>query len=212
MKQNRYEIGQIYGLESWVGSQSETLHTTQISQNELLRISGQRQPKEVLATVKIPGNHEYHLSDDELVLLLDGISDPGNLGTILRTAEWFGVSNVIASLESAELFNPKVIQSSMGSIFRVNYHRADLNSVCAELTDGGFRILLADMSGSAIESTNFSGKTALVIGSESHGSQTVDLEFISDKIAIRSVGETESLNVAIACGIILHQITFRNKA
>ncbi len=208
LNQKKFEIERIYGVESWFAEQLTPPLHTQISQKELERISAHRHPNEVLATVKIPVKTELILTDSKFVLLLDGVSDPGNLGTILRTAEWFGLTDIIASKESAELFNPKVIQSSMGAIFRIAYHRTDLNSVCAELKSNGFQILLADMDGSAVESTTFAEKTTLIMGNESRGSHSIDKNLIDDKITIKSIGKTESLNVAIACGIILHQYNF----
>jgi RNA methyltransferase, TrmH family len=201
LAQSRYEVAAVYGLESWVSEQEHSELVQLITTKELERISGQSNPNEVLATIKIPGDN-LALTDCEPVLLLDGISDPGNLGTILRTADWFGIRDVIASIDSAEMYNPKVVQSSMGSIFRVNYQRLNLEQVISDLETNGYSIYLAQMSGCPLNEVRFDRKTAIVLGSESHGIRKIE----GKSLTISSFGESESLNVSIACGILLHEL------
>lgn len=203
LAQDRFEVEAIYALPSWM-EQHPDQDVHELSQKDLERISGFSQPNEVLATVRYRETASLP-EDGSFVLLLDGINDPGNLGTILRTADWFGINTVIASEDSVELYNPKVIQSTMGSVFRVHYSRQKLAEVSATLQAMDYRILLAEMDGEDPSSTDFSGKIALVMGSESHGIRGLE----GESITIPSFGKSESLNVGVACGILLNQYRSR---
>lgn len=142
------------------------------------------------------------------ILVLDGISDPGNLGTIIRTAEWFGISQVVCSENCVELYNPKVVQSTMGSIFRVSVITQDLLAFLPVLKSNGYRIAGADIQGENLFTYNFdSDKIAVVIGSESHGLSQGVRSLIDDVLTIPGRGEAESLNASIAAAIIMAEMS-----
>ncbi|MCG8576859.1 MAG: RNA methyltransferase [Flavobacteriales bacterium] len=196
-------IVKVYATERWNGNPGSEVDFEVISEKDLERISGFKSPNEVLAIVEIPKTAQVDLNSIESCLILDGINDPGNLGTILRTADWFGISTVFASAESVEVYNPKVIQSSMGAIFRSTYVRTELSSTIQELKEAGFEVLGAEMNGTALNEKKFDKKFALVMGSESHGISETLQSLLDESITIPRFGKSESLNVAMACGIIL---------
>ncbi len=168
------------------------------------RISGLVNPPGILALVHFPETLKVETdSDEKFVLALDEIKDPGNLGTILRTADWFGIRTVIASENSVDIYNPKVIQASMGAVFRIHYQTTDLCKQLNTLKSQGFKILGADMKGESIYSFQFPAKAVLVMGSESHGISADVHQLLDTRLTIPSFGKTESLNVGVAAAIIL---------
>lgn len=179
------------------------IHAFTVTAAELERISGLKTPNKVLAVVKYPLDLPIDFEKTNTVLVLDTINDPGNLGTIIRTADWFGVDAVFASETTVDLFNPKVIQASMGAVYRVRFYRTDLVETLQKLNAHNYHILGAALGGADLYQTNFSKKTAIVMGSESHGIAAKLDDLIALKVEIPRFGETESLNVAMATGILL---------
>ncbi|HOT95973.1 MAG TPA: RNA methyltransferase [bacterium] len=145
---------------------------------------------------------------DPLILAIDGLADPGNLGTILRTAEWFGVRSILLSRATVELHNPKVVRSSMGSLFRLRvYEDHDLLQTAVAARATGWRLLSAEAAGGDPSFTLAAGgRDLLFIGSEAHGLVTPLQELIDRRITIPG-GGAESLNAAIATAIVLYQLT-----
>jgi TrmH family RNA methyltransferase len=139
------------------------------------------------------------------VLLLDGIQDPGNVGTILRTADWFGVRDIFLSSECADVYNSKTLASSMGSIFHVNfYQNQDLLQVVEDLKKNNYQIIATDSHGK--NNILADGKKAIIIGSEARGI-SAELSTLADQhYQIPGSGEAESLNAAVAAGIVMYQI------
>ena len=135
-------------------------------------------------------------------LILDRMNDPGNLGTVLRTADWFGIQNIFCSQDTVDCYNPKVVQSSMGSVFRVNVHYLPLKELLTDLMKCKISVFAADMNGEKAHPSVFN-KGGLLLGSESHGIDP-DL-FLSGvkKITIPKYGSAESLNVGVAGGILM---------
>jgi len=203
LQQKKFKIDGIFYTEEFDAELPKNVHTFKISSTELERISGLVTPNKVLAVVKFPTEIIPVWSAENFVLILDEIKDPGNLGTILRTADWFGVKTVISSMTSVDLFNPKAIQASMGAVYRINFIQGNLEEKINDLKENGFSIIGADLSGKNLYDYKFAAKTALVMGSESHGISEKTSSLLDDKITIPKIGETESLNVAIAAGIIL---------
>lgn len=170
---------------------------------QMEQMSGQDTPPGILAVAQIPKMKVTH--GEKMVLALDGIANPGNMGTIIRTAEWFGIRQIVCSEDCVELWNPKVIQATMGSIFRMSVVDVDLASYLTEEQRQGSAIY-----GALLEGENLFKKTdwvngIIVIGSESHGIRKEVLEIITHPITIpRAPGSvTESLNASMAAGIIL---------
>jgi len=175
----------------------------------LKKISSLTTPNEVLAICAIPEN-KLNVSElkNKLTLVLDDIRDPGNLGTIIRIADWFGIENIICSLETVDIYNPKVVQATMGSIARVNVFYEDLKTIFLEaLTKNNFPIYGTVLNGENIFEKSLTSNGFIVIGNESNGISIELLPLINEKISIPtfSVNETnsvESLNAAIATAIV----------
>lgn len=203
LEQKKFKIDGLFYTGDHGLNLPKNVHSFKISSSELERISGLVTPNKILAVVKFPVDIEPDMKNEDLVLVLDEIKDPGNLGTILRTADWFGVKTVFASTGTVDIFNPKVIQASMGAVYRINFVQADIASKIIELQANGFKALAADLDGKNLYSCSFPAKMALVAGSESHGVSEKVRRLCDAKITIPRVGETESLNVGIATGIIL---------
>jgi TrmH family RNA methyltransferase len=150
-------------------------------------------------------NSLYDSTKKEVIVALDGIADPGNLGTILRSAEWFGVKKIILNASCVEVHNPKVVRASMGSLFRLLcFERMDLPKTIEKLKSNNYTIYAASANGEEISSTA-AEKSVLVIGNEAHG---ISDKIRSDhKIGIRGSGKAESLNAAVACSILLYEFS-----
>ncbi len=168
------------------------------SQSELESVSAFKTINSVMAVAKIPVQ-EKPKKFEGLTLALDSVSDPGNLGTILRTADWFGHTQILASKDSADFYNPKVIQASMGSFCRVKAHYVDLNSV---LKDSGVPVYAAGAKGKDVHAFPFEKNCILVLGSESHGVSKAILSLARDCVGIPAYGKAESLNVSAAAAIL----------
>jgi TrmH family RNA methyltransferase len=141
---------------------------------------------------------------DAITLVLDGIQDPGNLGTIIRTADWFGVNNIICSPVCADMYNPKVVQSTMGSIARVNIFYTDLTAWLQK--NNTVKKYAAALHGENINNLKDIKEAILIIGSEGKGISEAVMNLVDEKITIPKIGEAESLNAAVAAGIILSKI------
>ncbi len=160
-------------------------------------ISSQKNPGNLLAVVRFP---QHENNEGNLILALDGIQDPGNMGTIIRTAEWFGISSIVCSKETVDCFNPKVVQSTMGSLFRMSIEYVDLNDY---LSESDLPVYGALLDGVDMYTTPIQEKAILVIGNEGNGISESIKEQVTHPILIPKYGAAESLNAAMATGIIL---------
>jgi TrmH family RNA methyltransferase len=197
--QSNYQIEAIYGTSIWIRN-NQSIDCTEISEKELASISSLKTPNEVLAVVK---QQQKQLIDitSELTIALDRLQDPGNLGTIIRTADWFGIQNIICSDNSVGIYNPKVIQATMGSFFRVNIVYANLPDFFT--SNKGLIVYGALLDGENVYQKELSSKgSVLLMGNESKGISDELLPFITDKILIPNFGKAESLNVATATAIL----------
>ncbi|TXF79523.1 TrmH family RNA methyltransferase [Chryseobacterium sp.] len=177
---------------------------TPISENELKKISFLQHPKDSVAVCEI--NSEIFLENCPVQLILDGIQDPGNLGTLIRLADWFGIEQIICSEDTVDFYNPKVIQASMGSFTRVNIVYRNLNDILENSENVNIG---TDMEGENLYNIDFPEKINLILGNEGNGIRPETEELLHRKITIPRFGNskaTESLNVSMAAGIILGQI------
>ena len=161
-------------------------------------------PKDSVAVCEM--REELVQKETGVQLILDGIQDPGNLGTIIRLADWFGISQIICSEDTADFYNPKVIQASMGSFLRVNIVYQNLENYLAENKQP---IIGTDMDGTSFYDYEFPDNFNLVLGNEGNGIRPEIENLLTDKITIPRFGKskaTESLNVAMSAGIILGKI------
>ena len=199
---SEYEYINIYATRSWINHNQE-INAIQISNNELENISNQKNPNEVLAIVKI-NNHKI-FSNTGVVLVLDEINDPGNMGTILRICDWFGISDIVCSKNTVDIYNPKVVQASTGSIFRINVCYANLSDYLKNIDTP---IYGAFLDGENIKNISFPKNFHLVMGNEANGISKEITQLISERISIPHVSKkTDSLNVAIATSILLYEIS-----
>ncbi len=180
-------------------------NSVQVSQKELERISALKSPNKVLATVMIPDS--VPINSHKLIYCCN-TQDPGNVGTILRIANWYGITDVIFTAGSVDIFSPKVVQATMGSIFRVSCHYDDKFDRVRQLKQEGYTIYGADMKGNDLREVGFKDKCVMVMGSESHGIPDELKEIIDTFVTIPKMGESDSLNVGVACGIICQKMIF----
>ncbi|MDZ4700144.1 MAG: RNA methyltransferase [Rhodothermales bacterium] len=163
----------------------------------------------ILAVVPIRHLAIRDLVDMRRVIVLDGVQDPGNAGTIIRTAGWFGMDAVVAGPGSADPYHPKVVRATMGGLWDVGIAEVDdLVGTLAALTAAGFACVGADLHGEALAGWIPAERTALVLGSESHGLSETTLQALTHRVAIAGAPDrrgTESLNVAVAAGIMLYE-------
>jgi TrmH family RNA methyltransferase len=174
--------------------------TALVTVKELEQISLLKTPNNVLAIVKKPVNKIGLTSPDELIIALDGIQDPGNLGTIMRIADWFGIKKIICSTETVDCFNPKVVQATMGAVFRINCSYTDL---VAYLNKTKNPIYGADLEGENLFEQKKLVPGIIVMGNEGNGLSTEIRSVIQHKLSIPKFGNAESLNVSVATGIIV---------
>jgi TrmH family RNA methyltransferase len=204
-----YQIGAIYHTTAFdpkVLKLSQKINLCEISITELEKISSLKTPQEVLAQIKIPKwpalMHEQ--LKGKFSLVLDGIQDPGNLGTIIRIADWFGIGNIICSDDTVDVYNPKVIQACMGSLARVKVHYTSLTDFLASIKLPVFGALL---NGEAIYDTNFGTEGLVIMGNEGNGLRPEIQKLVNTAVTIPRIGGAESLNVAIATALFCSEIT-----
>jgi TrmH family RNA methyltransferase len=200
--QSNFELEHLYTTQNdfeEVSSAKKTL----INDSDLKKISALATPNTCLAVFKMP--KEKEIIESGLILALDSIRDPGNLGTILRLCDWFGIHQLVCSKETVDIFNPKVVQATMGSITRVNVNYLDLNTFVAKTKLPVFGTF---MDGTNIYTTDLPQEGIIIMGNEANGISE-DLEkLIKNRLTIPRFGDiqkTESLNVATATAIILSE-------
>jgi TrmH family RNA methyltransferase len=216
-----FQIEEILAYKEIVGeltlaSKSKEIPVVEVSPQLMSRLSNLVTPSPVLAVVKIPTEHKP-LPDvqKELILFLDDLKDPGNTGTIIRLADWFGIDHVVCSEDTVELFNPKVVQATMGSIARINVHYVKTSKFFSTLTKD-INIYGAFLEGENIWNATLQNNGIIVIGNESLGIGSETASFVTRKLFIppfhssQKLGSAESLNVTTATGIICSE--FRRRA
>lgn len=188
-----------------LGKIPQNIKSDEVSEQELNRISALKTPQGVLGLVRIP---DYPpLSPGQLRgkfhLVLDNIQDPGNLGTIIRTAEWFGFNHIICSSDAVDAYNPKAVQASMGSLARMHVYYTDIAQLAARAPVPVFGAVL---DGTSLYETIFRGEGLIVLGNEGNGIRDEVLSHIEHRITIPRVGDTESLNVAVSAALFCAEL------
>lgn len=176
-----------------------------VNNKEMEQLSALQSARDVLALVKIPSYSLPKQLNQKLSLALDTIQDPGNLGTIIRLADWYGIEHIFCSDQTVDCYNGKVIQASMGSIARVQVHYGSLENIFKTYA---LPVLAADLTGTPIHMFELQTPSILLIGNEGSGIHPLYNQYIQQRISIPRTGQAESLNAAIACGIITHQLLF----
>ena len=203
----------LYATKNWLDQYPKYAvleNVFEINYKDLAQISSFKTPNQVMLLLKQKAEVDFlEVHSSDIVLALDGIKDPGNMGTIIRLADWFGVGHILCTTDSVDQYNPKVVQSAMGSISRVNIHYGDLVHMLMQLES--HKIYACDLNGESIYDASFKEKAILIMGSESHGISNEVRMMVDSTITIPSVSNSsiDSLNVASAAAISLS--LFRSK-
>jgi TrmH family RNA methyltransferase len=200
-------IKEIYAVKEWIIVNEKLLGKTdviEITEEELERISHLSAPNKVLAIVQQYERPVFIDLKAKITLVLDCIQDPGNMGTIIRIADWFGVEQIICSPDSADMYNSKVVQATMGSISRVNVFYTDLAGWLS--ANDTVPVYAAVLDGDDITGMKVVKEGVLLIGNEAKGISNGLLKHAKVKVTIPKKGKAESLNAAVATGIILSHI------
>ena len=205
---SQFETVGLYATEAFLADYPSFANAEIASEVQMQQMSGQDTPPGILAVVRIPEQGDIKTSS-RFVLVLDGIANPGNMGTLIRTAEWFGIQDVICSNDCVELWNPKTVQATMGSLFRVKVWKTDLPVFLQKAKSERKAVYGALLNGEDLFQMPTKPEGVIVIGSESHGIRPEVLPCITHPITIPRVSgsATESLNAAVAGGIIIAEMT-----
>jgi TrmH family RNA methyltransferase len=207
------------GKPEWIDGEAEMVtngadEIVTVSYEELRRISSLKTPHNVLAVAPMK---KVHYSDDllagNLVPALEYVQDPGNLGTIIRIAAWFGIRNIICSPDCVDFYNPKVIQASMGAFMHVQVFYSSLDSILAKARDNGYHIWGATIDGRSVYESELGSEGIILLGNESRGISDKLLGYVTERITIpgpvRPLAGIESLNVSMAAAIICSEFARR---
>lgn len=215
-----YKIEGIYAFGDWIKKNrfrfSKETVFTEVTEKELKRISSLKTPNQVLAVIYVAENdQQLSKSIDKLVLMLDDIRDPGNMGTIIRTADWFGINQIICSNSCVDKYNPKVVQATMGSLFRVQVYYTDLKDYLEQLPKD-HSVYGTLLEGENIYQSTMAKHGIIIIGNESHGISDELIPFITNKITIpnystKPLDTAESLNASIATAIVCAEFRRQSK-
>lgn len=205
-----YKVKFLFADESWIVENRglippETM-IEQVTTDELDRITQLKGAHSVLAVLAMPSIEAIPDLKGKITLALDDLQDPGNLGTIIRIADWFGVENILCSLQTVNAFNPKVVQASMGSLAHVQVHYTNIQ---AYLKQSEIPVYATDLKGKSIYEIQGLKDAILIIGNEGKGISNELLSLAKGRISIPRTGKAESLNAAVATGIILSHLTSR---
>jgi TrmH family RNA methyltransferase len=202
-----FEISLLAATPGFIEQRVKMLATKRLevipsSEQELARAGSLQTNNAAIAIARMKPNRPPTLAPDEFALAIDNIRDPGNLGTIIRTADWYGIRHIVASEETADLYNPKTISATMGSFTRVHLFYTSLADYLKEATTvyGTF------LEGVNVHEFNFAKGGIIVIGNESNGISEEVKRFVHQKIMIPRIGNAESLNAGIATAIILDNL------
>ncbi len=187
---------------------------TDATEKELRDVSSLITPQPVLALIRIPETILDNVAlSDETVLGLDAIRDPGNLGTIVRTADWFGIRHILCTPDSVDLFNPKVVQATMGAMFRVKVHYVELEPLLSDLSKQGKPIFGTFLEGENIYKTELGNKALILFGNESKGLSSRYDPYLTSRISIPTfagaLAGSESLNLAASVAVVCSEVKRR---
>lgn len=187
---------------------SKITRTEIIPDKNFKKLADTKTSQGIAAIISMQSSSPEIIENENLIVALENISDPGNFGTIIRTCDWFGVRNVIISPDSVDLFNPKVIRSTMGSLFHINvYESNDFYDDLIKFKKMGRKILCSDMNGKNIFTHKTKESSVLILSNEAHGPTEKSLNLSDEVITIPKYGNAESLNVASAAAVIIAQLT-----
>ncbi len=213
------QVNFIAGTEDWflqnnnlvTGYNCEKITATK---DEIIKASLLKNPQNVLCVAEIPHN-KFNLTDlnNKLSIILDNVQDPGNLGTIIRIADWFGIEHIICSNDCADIYNPKVIQSTMGAIIRIKAHYKELSTLLRDIINNEMFLFGTSLHGENIYSTQLPANGLIILGNESKGINPEFEKYFTKNLFIpyfpANQKRSESLNVAVAAAIICSEFRRR---
>lgn len=204
-----YKVQKIFSTDqaaAKLGKLPQNIKHEEVTENDFLKISSLKNPQGTLALVEIPTSNQFDYSQlaGKHSIVLDDIQDPGNLGTIIRTAEWFGIKLILCSIGTVDAYNPKVVQATMGSLSRVQIEYIDIEHLIENTSLPTFGALL---EGQSIYKTDFTSEGLIIMGNEGNGIRKSLISKIDQAVTVPRIGEAESLNVAVAATIFCSEIT-----
>jgi TrmH family RNA methyltransferase len=203
----KFVCKELFALEEWIQEHGRSVFVpkdaviTEVKDFELKKISSLATAHSVLAVFEKRKPDLNIQTASKIILALDTIQDPGNLGTIIRIADWFGIADIVCSIGCADMYNAKVVQSTMGSLGRVNVIYTDLVEWLKK--NNQTKIYSASLEGKNVSTVGKLKEGIIIIGNEAHGVSDEVMDLVNEKITIPKIGEAESLNAAVATGIIL---------
>jgi TrmH family RNA methyltransferase len=205
LSEKRIGLSELFALKEWINSNAAASGSNfhEVDEIMLSRLSLLTTPNQVIGVFRIP-DHGKFTPEGQVSIMLQNIQDPGNMGSIIRCADWFGISQVICSKDCVDAFNPKTVQATMGSIARVKVFYEDLPAILGQHKN--IPVYAATLSGKNIDESKKISEGIIVIGNESKGISDEILKLSSEKITIPRKGNAESLNAAVAAGIILSHL------
>jgi RNA methyltransferase, TrmH family len=204
-----YEVDSLFITEAFLKAYSASIEKRKLpyiitDESELGKAGSYATNDAAIAIAKVKENVPLFLQKDEFGIMLDNIKDPGNLGTIIRIADWYGITKIICSEETAEIYNPKVIASSMGSFTRTQLYYCELSEYINETKD--IPVFGATLEGENIHTCNFKAPAFIMMGNESNGIRQEYKKVLKREISIPRFGHAESLNAAIATAVICDRL------
>ena len=204
-----YKVQKIYTTPQAVtklGKIPHNIKLEEINESDFQKISSLKNPQGALALVELPQHNILNLEElkGKHSIVLDDVQDPGNLGTIIRTAEWFGIEHIICSIGTVDAFNPKVVQATMGSLSRVQIYYIDIEEL---ITSTNLPTFGAVLNGKSIYQTDFGKEGLIIMGNEGNGIRKNLIPKIQKSVTIPRIGKAESLNVALATTLFCSEIT-----
>ncbi len=205
---SNFKIDTIFSVSDWqLSFGNNKPNRVTVTEEELKKISTHENPNQVIAVAEIPKSDDSLRNIISLCLVCDNISDPGNAGTIIRIADWFGIQKVFFSVNSVDIYNPKTVSAAKGSLFRVHCFYTDLEMLFSD--NKQMKVYGTFIEGESIYSSSFIENAFILIGNEANGIGEELFPFIDHKISIPSFGNAESLNVAVATGIVVSEFKRR---
>lgn len=204
-----YKVQKIYATaqaKTKLDKIPDNIKLQEVSGQEFYKISSLKNPQGALALVELPASNDFQMESlqGRHTLLLDDVQDPGNLGTIIRTAEWFGITQIICSIGTVDAYNPKVVQATMGSLSRIHIHYTDIEYFMDRNIVPTFGALL---DGNSIYETDFGNEGLIIMGNEGNGIRPNLISKIDKAVTIPRIGTAESLNVAVATTIFCSELS-----
>lgn len=217
--QSRFETVEVFAVQSYIdglpSALTKNVEISVVSEKDLERLTHLKTANKAIALAKIPDNEgDSAYPQNGISIALENIQDPGNMGTIVRTAAWLGIKDVFCTPETVDIYNPKVIQSTMGAIFKVNVHYCDLFELAKKARQNSITLYGTRLDGKNIYQSKLSGNAIIVMGNESKGMSSELSNEMDQNIKIPSYAppaeEMESLNVSIATAIVCAEFKRQN--